>query len=690
MNIILFALFALVKSTNYFEKFPPAKLTQLGCNNKINLLVGNTNNINSCERIIKGTGKPNTKISIYSSNYINSYVDSYGIMQTNLGSYQKFSYTNLNTKIDIEVVNNAIKTNHIFNYDNSFFSYDINEFYLIQNAKYVIAVKSNGLIKAFGNDWLDSANAFNQKLPLKQLVTNADYAIGLNTNNTIEFYNPYQVFTGDYYELTRLKEYIDSLGKIKKIYAGGKEQFGILTEQNLLVIFPSKILGSSNFNYNFYQVDPKFILFDYEHNSGCFIDSYGNLRSWNTNFLTKNNFPQIISADIQIDSYGNWEYSLTNDDIQKIINNNSSHLFVESYEFENDDNFNMVIFPNSINIEHYKVIEPKLEIFQTQILNISVWNNYLKIFGKSLPNSTLSIYSIGSIFPNENENFLNNIYLQNSNIYCNTYSCIYSDGETITNVPNHPSINFASIRQFIKSNVKYVYPIYSGGFVILKNTGEMLVIENNNLNSYLYWKNIAQICTSYSSYIALTFDGKILIANSFYSNSNVKFKAIRTSSQSYNFFAGITTANELYFFDLNLNVLSTHQIPNNNEYEIIFSEQSYGIIFNNGTIINLSNNNYYFNEEYLLNFIDLNITTDSNGYFNYLINLTHIDIIKSKYSNYLAIRTNQNMNIGFSKKINFDSIYSKLKPTLNPTLKPTTSPTIKLITNSKKPTVYTT
>ena len=171
----------------------------------------------------------------------------------------------------------------------------------------------------------------------------------------------------------------DTQNKYKKIYAGGNCQYGALTTTNKLIIW-----NCHGVNLIFEDEKPKFIVFTKD--GGGFIDRSGKLQTWGEKIITKNNFPQIITNNIIVDSNGNWMYELTDDNFNTLLIHNDKHLIIQSSKNNKYSSIitynNTLLFVNNIS---YSIPSMQIDILAS--------DGYISSTG--IPNSQISLYSIG-------------------------------------------------------------------------------------------------------------------------------------------------------------------------------------------------------------------------------------------------------------------------------------------------------
>ncbi len=301
---MIFYLIFILSFLGVYSKLIPPNINYLGCENNFEI---NLTNGNQCNRVIKGTGLPESTISIYSTHYLEktSSAFKYPDVYYNLGSVQSGTFDPPADSPDdypdywAKIVNRSLETNEwIFDKYQEFVESDLIEMYVVNGGCFVV-VKNTGDFFSIGDPNANTQSGVCCQTPptynpIIQMETSQYSFITLNSNGTSLITDcPDQIIANN----------------TKRIFAGGYNQYAVLTDTNNLIVLPNGLYGSKSY---FENVDPRFVIFD--DTGGCFINPSGKLVKWGSTNLEANDIPKIIIEGITVDKYGNWEYEFTNQD----------------------------------------------------------------------------------------------------------------------------------------------------------------------------------------------------------------------------------------------------------------------------------------------------------------------------------------------------------------------------------------
>ncbi len=592
------------------SKLIPPSINYLGCDNNFNIELLNED---ECNKVIKGIGYPDSTISIYSTHYLEQAGPSYLYpnQYVNLGSVQSGTF---DPKIDpdnnyknyyTEIVNGSLQTNmwYFWKYD-EFLSSGLIELYDINNGC-IVAVKETGEFLSFGKS-NDSIDVFCQNGPPPYsspviAIENSMFSyISVDSNSTSIIYNGYPSY------------YIVS-NNTKSIFAGGYQQYAVLEKNNKLIVMPY------GYNVNeiiYYNVDPRFIAFT--ETGGGFIDTDGKFITWNSPNLQPNDIPQVIVENIQVDSNGNWNYKFTTKDLNQMINQDAQHLIIQSF--------------------YKNMYSGKVSYPETVKLNLKTSNSIPSvkfdvesdgyISGTSIPNSELTLYSIGK------KDFE---YFGPLQYGCNIGACAQIiDGSVIVSGDPKLGGDITSVNSFVSSGIVELYVIQSGAFVAIKQSGELITWGSKDFGGGKYLKDVIQIATNYNGFIALLSNGNCSINGEeiIYDRSS-QFYMVYAGGN--NIFAAITVTNRLHIWNNeDIQIYNIEKIQGVG-FQPILTDWVCGIIYDNGKLVTYSNSYSYIDENDIPRFITNNINSDSNGLFKYQMTQQEIDVYNKLGSSYLMI-----------------------------------------------------
>ncbi len=664
--MIFYLTFILLFLCGHSKLIPPS-INYLGCGNNFEI---NLTNRNQCNRIIKGTGLPDSTISIYSTHYLEktSLAFKYPNVYYNLGSVQSGTFDPPADSPDdypdywAKIVNGSLETNEwIFDKYQEFVESDLIEMYVVNGGCFVV-VSNNGDFFSIGGP-----NATTQSgvccqtpptyIPITQVKTSQYSFITLNSNGT-------SLITGCPDQIIA--------NNTKRIFAGGYNQYAVLTDTNKLIVLPNGYLDDVHKTV-YDNVDPRFVIFN-EQGGGCFLDPSGKLIKWGdeSNDLETNDIPQVLIEGIKVDQYGNWGYEFTNQDFNSMIYQDAQHLIIQS--FTNNEYSGMVSYPDIIllsNNINYSI--PSVQ-FETEP------NGYIS--GVSIPNSQLSLYSIGQ------KDFE---YFGPVQYGCGIGACAQIvNGAVITSGDPKLGGDSSSVASFISNGIVELYVVYSGAFVAIKQSGELITWGSYSFGGGKYIKNAVQIVTNSKGFIVLLSNGDINIngdSTDIYDESSQFYQVYAGGT---NIFAGLTLTNKLYIWSNGEQQIYHIEPIEGISFVPILTDWVCGIIYDNGEIITFSESNNYIDETNIPQFITRDIYSDSNGNFKYLMTKEQINKFDSYHSSYLILNSKTEFmvsSMSYSNKITWSSTSAPTSaPTNYPTIVPSNSPTLNPTMQTPKPT----
>ncbi len=662
INLILISGLLLSIITNTFARLIPPTITNLGCGSTIQSIITESE---SCNRIIKGTGVPGSTISIYSTHYLEKAGSNYENpnQYVNLGSLQndttdplKRTESYIYPSYYSKIINGTLITDLYIENVKDFVSSELIELYLVNDAC-LVTFKENGKFMSIGISSgavnINCASYTVNTVPIKDIQTSMANFITLDESGTVT--------TWGYGGSTGQTNYRVVGTGYKKIFAGGFDQFAYLDNNNYFTVqgYDPKIYIWAQFT----NVDPRFVIFSYS--GGGFIDSDGQLKTWGQTDITKDDFPHIIIEGIQVDSKGNWEYEFSKQDNDLFLNTDSRHLQIQSF-YQNSSS-GIVTYPDSLvffnNID-FSIPSPQFIVEP---------DGYIS--GKSIPNSQISIYSIGEI----DFDFFGPVQYG-----CNIGACAYiNNGAVTASGESGYGGDITSVKSFVEKDIVELYVIYNGAFVAVKQSGELITWGSYSFGGGKYLTNIVQISTSKSGFVALFANGEIsLSGQTLISIGDEKF--IQVYAGGTNIYAGLTLTNKLYVWtngQLQIHQLDQNEKNNGIGFSVILTDWVCGIIYDDEKLVTFTDTNNYIDEMSIPWFITNQINTDSTGYFKYKLTSEQINNFNYLDSVYLAIKSQysyMDSSMVYSSKLYFEdqNLVPTSSPTLTPTNKPTTKPTI--------------
>ncbi len=683
--IVIFGLFL----TNAFGRLIPPSITTMGCGSKIQTYI---TELDPCNRVVKGTGVPGSTLSIYSTHYLEQAGSKYYYpnQYVSTGSTQNgtqdplISPYNYYTFRHAEIINGTLQINMDISYYSDtiqqFLSSGLIELYF-SNDGCIIAINETGKFFSIntgqGSDsqgtpiscQIYEYEFLDTTIPLKQIATSMSDFITIDEQGTVTKWG-YPYNTG-----STTRKIIGS--GYKKVYAGGYNQLGYLSNDNIFTVqgYDPKI----NIYGQFSNVDPRFVVFSYS--GGGFIDTDGQLKTWGSTDITKDDFPNIIIEGIQVDSKGNWEYEFTDGDFKIFLNTDSRHLQIQSF-YQNSSS-GIVTYPDSLfflnNID-YSI--PSIQFAVEP-------DGYIS--GRGIPNSQVTIYSLGETDFD---------YFGPVQFGCNTGACAQIvSGSVIASGNPDLGGDITSVKSFVEKDVVELYVIYYGAFVVIKQSGEMITWGSYSYGGGKYLTNVVQVATSKSGFVALFSSGDIsLSGQTLIHIQNEKFLLVYAGGT--NIYAGLTLTNKLYVWtngQLQIYQLNLEKKEKGIGFSVILTDWVCGIIYDDEELVTFTSDNNYIDEMYIPWFITNNINTDTNGYFKYQLSPEQISHFNYMDSVYLTLKSKyyyMESSMVYSGKIYFsDNLVPTMSPsvlpsvvtTLNPSINPTIQPT-SLLKPSAKPT----